>query len=217
MLISFLTASPSRGIPFNRMFTMKQYPHDILPLYAQGYSLEKFLINQKGRQHFVRYQEWGLSSEQSDYDTKTWDQATAKYYGFKDLSQLQITWLDWVRKGSPLDPAPQVASNAEPSADLIDPDGKYSIAAAPPNQPSPNADLIDRQLANSTASGSWYARQSRAKQAVEMPSQAPSDNPTVDPFETFRPGSLKRQNVMNSTLNRLLNSTPPDQDKTVWR
>ena len=34
MLISFLGGTPSRGIPFNRMFTMKNYPHDILPLYA---------------------------------------------------------------------------------------------------------------------------------------------------------------------------------------
>jgi hypothetical protein len=48
MLIRFLTAKPSRGIPFNRMFTLKNYPHDILPLYAQGYSLAKFLIFQTG-------------------------------------------------------------------------------------------------------------------------------------------------------------------------
>ncbi len=217
MLINFLTASPSRGIPFNRMFTMKQYPHDILPLYAQGYSLAKFLINQKGRQHFVRYLEWGLASEQSNFDTKTWDRATEKYYGFKDLSQLQISWLDWVRKGSPMTAAPQVASAGGGDATLIDPGGTYSIAANQPNQPSPDADHIDRQIAGTTAPGGWYARQSRAKQAVEMPSPSPSGQPTATALPTFRPGSLKRQDVLNSTLNRLLNSTAPVQDQTIWR
>src|SRR5262249_4895590 len=36
-LIEHLTND--RGIPFNQMFQMKEYPPDILPLYSQGYSL----------------------------------------------------------------------------------------------------------------------------------------------------------------------------------
>ena len=47
MLVQFLQSN--RGIAFNRMFAMKEYPRDIMPLYAQGYSLAEFLIQQGGR------------------------------------------------------------------------------------------------------------------------------------------------------------------------
>ena len=63
MLYRFLKARPSRGIPFNRMFLMKRYPDDYLPLYAQGYSVAKFLIRARGKQHFVKYVEAGLKLE----------------------------------------------------------------------------------------------------------------------------------------------------------
>jgi hypothetical protein len=36
LLIRFLSSEPSRGIAFNRMFKMTNYPNDILPLYSQG-------------------------------------------------------------------------------------------------------------------------------------------------------------------------------------
>ncbi len=92
LLIEFLTTN--RGIAFNRMFAMKEYPRDILPLYAQGYSLARFLIAQGGKRQFVRYVGDGL--KQND-----WTTATRDHYGFSNLSELQVTWLDWVRRGSP--------------------------------------------------------------------------------------------------------------------
>lgn len=101
LLIDFLKARPSRGIPFNRMFTMKQYPDDILPLYAQGYSLAKFLIQQKGKRHFIKYIEAGLALERPVATLRGWDMVTDEYYGFKDLSELQVSWIKWVEKGCP--------------------------------------------------------------------------------------------------------------------
>ncbi len=100
MLIEFLRSKPSRGIPFNRMFTMRNYPHDILPLYAQGYSLARFLINQKGHRHFVDFVSAGLRNESRYQELRAWDLATEKFYGYKDLSDLQIQWLGWVKGGS---------------------------------------------------------------------------------------------------------------------
>lgn len=91
-LIEFLTTE--RGIPFNRMFAMKEYPRDILPLYSQGYSLARFLIQQGGKQKFVQYIGEGMQ-------TGNWTAATQKFYGFRSLSDLQVTWLEWVRQGSP--------------------------------------------------------------------------------------------------------------------
>src|SRR5262245_53388390 len=97
-LIEFLTADPPRGIAFNRMFQMKQYPNDIMPLYSQGYSLARFFIEQGGKQKFVDYVGEGMRMN-------NWTAATRKFYGFNSLSDLQLTWVEWVRRGSPGLPA----------------------------------------------------------------------------------------------------------------
>ncbi len=44
-----------RGIPFSQMFVMKEYPRDILPLYAQGHSLSSLLIAKGGKRKFLDY------------------------------------------------------------------------------------------------------------------------------------------------------------------
>ena len=46
MLVRYLREE--RGIPFQVLFALKDYPRDMMPLYAQGYSLSCFLISQGG-------------------------------------------------------------------------------------------------------------------------------------------------------------------------
>jgi hypothetical protein len=91
-LIEFLHTD--KGIPFNQMFRMTEYPDPILPLYSQGYSLTRFLLQQGGKRKFVNYVGDGMA-------TNNWGEATRKHYGFKNLSELQVTWVEWVRSGSP--------------------------------------------------------------------------------------------------------------------
>jgi hypothetical protein len=90
-LIEFLHTN--RGIPFNKMFAMKEYPQDILPLYSQGYSLTRFLIQQGGKRKFVDYVGEGMR-------TNNWTAVTRKFYNFESLSDLQVTWVSWVASGS---------------------------------------------------------------------------------------------------------------------
>ena len=140
LLISHLTTG--RGIPFNQMFAMSEYPRDILPLYAQGYSLARFLIEQGGKRKFVEYVGDGMR-------TNNWHGATQKHYGLKDLSELQLTWLDWVRRGSPplaAPPTEMLAAQASGSAG----NGQTAVV--------PAADSGDRPVANTVARGGWYAR-----------------------------------------------------------
>jgi hypothetical protein len=93
MLRQFLRTG--RGIAFSRMFAMAQYPRDVMPLYAQGYSLAEYLIQKGGRQKYVKFLEDGLQSDD-------WAGATQRHYGIGGLGSLQNTWLAWVRQGSPL-------------------------------------------------------------------------------------------------------------------
>jgi hypothetical protein len=83
------------------MFKMKEYPPDILPLYSQGYSLARFFIEQGGKGKFVEYVGEGMRSN-------NWTATTRKFYGFNSLSDLQLTWVEWVRAGSPNLPAGRV-------------------------------------------------------------------------------------------------------------
>lgn len=128
MLIQFLQTH--RGIAFNDMFAMKQYPKDILPLYAQGHSLATYLVAQGGKRKFLKYVKDGL-------DTNNWRAATRSHYRFDSLGELQSAWLGWVRRGSPLP--------------LAKPDGEESsaeqVVANDARTPRPAGDLVHREAA----------------------------------------------------------------------
>ena len=83
-----------RGIPFNRMFRMGEYPDDQMPLYAQGFSLAEFLIMQQGHRHYVDFASAGMK-------TDNWPQAMRDYYGYENLGELQVKWNRWVNAGCP--------------------------------------------------------------------------------------------------------------------
>jgi hypothetical protein len=107
MLIEFLQTR--RGIPFSQMFAMKDYPQDVLPLYAQGHSLAQFLISQHGKEAFLEFLADGLTDE-------NWPRAIDEKYGYRDLLVLQNTWLGWVKDGRP---QLQLASNVSPRDSVV--------------------------------------------------------------------------------------------------
>ena len=96
LLIEFLTTQ--RGIAFPDMFAMREYPADVLPLYAQGYSLARYLIDRGGRHKYVAFLAEGLASED-------WSAALRMHYGVPTVAQMQLVWLDWVKQGCPAPPA----------------------------------------------------------------------------------------------------------------
>jgi hypothetical protein len=148
MLYTFLTTG--RGIAFNRMFAMKEYPQDILPLYSQGYSLARFLIAQGGKRRFVQYVGDGMKS-------RNWTATTKKHYGYKSLSDLQVTWLDWVRRGCPaIKPeSTMVAVNDSQQQDGPD----HGTLVRPVSQSTGDAVQIAASVDSERTSGSWYKRQ----------------------------------------------------------
>jgi hypothetical protein len=163
-LVRFLKTE--RGIPFNHMFAMTEYPGDILPLYSQGYSVARYLIAQGGKPKFVAFVGDGLHSND-------WAAAVRRHYGYDSLGQMQLAWVDWVIKGSRDDRAiapVQLASARQP--------GDASAAIGEAAEPRGQRPLIDEQLASndvslqsvaearpaedSTVAQSWYARRQTA-------------------------------------------------------
>lgn len=148
MLIHFL--KHQRGIPFAHMFAMRDYPADILPLYSQGYSLARFLIGHGGKQKFVSYVEDGLRSN-------NWAAATERHYSYRNLSELQLAWLDWVKRG------------CSPAAPTQQPD--VLLVSAPGAKPAPT----DASPTPESA-GSWYlSRVQRTEGAPRTASRSRDD------------------------------------------
>jgi len=85
-----------RRIPLRVLLSMKQYPRDndqVLAMYAQGYSLVEFLLQRKGRKHFLDFL--------NDAHHRGWDQAITTFYGSQGIEKLEQKWSSWVLAGSP--------------------------------------------------------------------------------------------------------------------
>jgi hypothetical protein len=152
MLIEFLHTG--RGISFAQMFAMKEYPQDVLPLYAQGHSLASYLIDQGGKRKFMTFLADGMQTED-------WARTIGDHYGVANLGALQNQWLDWVAQGSPrrnpatpdADAKPvQIAATttpAQPSASAAKTDWT-STTAAKRSRPQPNLIHTDAMIATPT-------------------------------------------------------------------
>jgi hypothetical protein len=91
ILIEALTSR--QGLPFSRMLAMREYPRNVWPLYAQGYSVTRYLVLKGGKQKLIDFINTGLHS--------TWTEAANRHYESENLLVFQNDWNDWVRQGSP--------------------------------------------------------------------------------------------------------------------
>ena len=205
LLIQFLTTG--RGIAFNQMFAMKEYPADILPLYSQGFSLARFLIAQGGKRKFVDYVGDGM-------DWNNWTAATKHHYGYQSLSELQITWVDWVRQGSPqLGPqSPLLASRNRSS----EPAAAAQLASTPLSSP---AEIPVRNAVAEVDGGSWYARQrdlarvgSASRSNADAAHRSPPPTATRGAGQPLIPNALTRPQepgTLQPTVIQWQSSPPP--------
>ena len=153
LLLEFLTTG--RGIAFPEMFAMKEYPADVLPLYSQGYSLARYLIERGGRHKYVSFVSDGLSSE-------NWSAALEKHYGVPTVAQMQHVWLDWVKQGCPAPPASLAAAVPPPVASW-----SATTRGQSPDTPPPSpASVASAPVTTSAARTSIYAQARRGQTAA---------------------------------------------------
>ncbi len=169
-----------RGLAFNQMFNLKEYPPDIMPLYAQGHSAVQFLLDQGGPQKFVKFLEAGMRSE-------AWNSALHEFYDYESIGQFQTLWNQWLADGSPenllayapglqrTDAGVQLASNAVPVTTGSTPQSVPLAFATQPEQVN-----LSASLASSASMGapsqlpplgneSWYKRRLREVTGEEPP------------------------------------------------
>ncbi len=84
-------------IPLRSLLAMTEYPQnqmDVMKLYAQGYSLTDYLVQQGGRETFLKF--LGDAMRHGG-----WDQALSAHYGVNSVDVLEKKWNQWVLAGSP--------------------------------------------------------------------------------------------------------------------
>lgn len=80
-----------RGIPVRVLFTLNEYPKDMIVVYAQGYSLCQYLIDKGGKKQFLEFVGQGMKN-----GNRNWEQAV-RTYGYGSTDELQEAWIDALR------------------------------------------------------------------------------------------------------------------------
>lgn len=79
----------SQQIPLRRLFGLKEYPRQVMCLYAQGYSMADYLVKRSDRRTFLQFIGHGMHYG--------WDGAVQSFYGHKNVEELEETWLQYLR------------------------------------------------------------------------------------------------------------------------
>lgn len=94
-----------RGIPLRVLLTLKEYPKDMIVLYAQGYSVTQFLVDQGGRKKLLKFLAAGMQN-----DNRNWEDAV-QMYGYESVDALQEAWIASLKK-----PPQRIAARPQGSA-----------------------------------------------------------------------------------------------------
>lgn len=89
----------NRRIPLAELLEITEYPEDmqqVLTLYAEGYSLADFLVQQRGEQGRAVYLRF-----LNDAHEQNWAFAFKKHYGYESVGAVEKHWNGWVLAGSP--------------------------------------------------------------------------------------------------------------------
>lgn len=124
-LVRNILNTPGRAIPLRRLFALREYPGDVMVLYAEGFSVSQFLVSASDRPTFLRFVAHGMR--------EGWDGAVRSYYRYQNVEDLEQAWLAHLRstRRQPVLMARNTTGNnpADPTQRVI------VRQTAPPSQP----------------------------------------------------------------------------------
>jgi hypothetical protein len=124
MLAWQILNTPGRLIPLRRLFALKEYPGDVMALYAEGYSVSNFLVSTSNRPVFLSFVAQGMR--------EGWDRAAQSHYHYNSVEELEQAWITSL-KNSRRQPA-QLANNNRP-AEVAPARRELVRTTVPPMQP----------------------------------------------------------------------------------
>jgi hypothetical protein len=79
----------NQQIPMRTLLALKEYPPQVMCLYAQGFSMSDYLVKRSNRQHFLSFVSHGMYYG--------WDQASKSHFGHNSVEELEQAWLKNLR------------------------------------------------------------------------------------------------------------------------
>ncbi len=127
-LVRQVLNTPGRRIPLRRLFALREYPGDVMVLYAEGFSVANFLVTSGGRQNFLGFVHQGM--------TAGWDRAAQMYYHYRSVEELEEAWLTYLRNTKRRPPV-VYAQNTAPRPPAADPTSRVVVRqTVPPMLPA---------------------------------------------------------------------------------
>jgi hypothetical protein len=158
-----------RTMKLERLLPMKDYPNDVMAFFVQGYSLTEFLVKRKDRATLLAFVMDGMDGG--------WGNAAAKYYGFRDLDEMEGAWRKDLLQGA--------CAKNDPVAE------KTTELQGPPTMA--RAFLADGQIAVTWRESSVQPVTSYVQRTYV---QGTSDSKTYyEPVTTYRPSTQKKASV----------------------
>jgi len=100
-----------RAMPLRRLFSLKDYPPDVMSLYAEGYSVTNYLVSLSSRPAFLNFLGDGMRGD--------WDGALRTHYHINSVEELEKAWLQHL-----------IDTKRQPEGDLTA-RGKGNMSATP--------------------------------------------------------------------------------------
>lgn len=114
-------------IPLRSLLQLREYPPQVMCLYAEGYSISDYLVKQSNRQHFLNFVGAGMQYG--------WDAAAKSYFNHANVDELEKAWLKNLRdtKKQPQDAI--IAQNTKLNPNRPNLTGTTVRMTVPPAQP----------------------------------------------------------------------------------
>ena len=181
-LVRSILNTPGRAIPLRRLFSLTQYPPDVMVLYAEGYSVSNFLVASSSRQVFLNFVAQGMRGD--------WDGAVRTNYGYNSVEELEKAWVESLYKArQPQQPAGDLAgrpAEGRPSEQVV---MRQTAPPAPPLLEAPRA-IVRGQAPDADA----YPSDAKGTDAQEwwLP-PAPRPQPRCSRRPRRRPAGRRRR------------------------
>jgi hypothetical protein len=107
-LVRQILNTPGKSIRLRTLFTLRDYPREVMSLYAEGYSVSNYLVSISDRPTFLNFVDHGMRYG--------WDSAIQTHYAaYHNIEELEQGWLTHLRNTKKQPPAQLLARNAAPT------------------------------------------------------------------------------------------------------
>lgn len=183
MLCRQILNTSGRAMPLRRLFALKEYPPDVMALYAQGFSVVSFLVGQSSRPAFLNFVSHGMQYG--------WDSACQVHYKYKNVEELEQAWLEHMRRTKKQ--PPQLAQNTPapaPATAAADNPARVVVRqTVPPAQPILTGTMpVVRGVAPSAEQdGQRFGQAIPTGRPTYLPPPAPATPAVGNPGEGWQP------------------------------